>query len=83
MKNIQCEKVIAFLDMVAKQRNKCNYRYGWMEGLRYCEQLQTVLTFCWLSGGIDHKEYDSLCKKYKVRYKDIRKLIYSADILDD
>lgn len=82
MKDIKIVKVIAYIDMLVKQRTGYDKRTGWLDSVRCCEQIQNILLLCWLSGGIDRKEYDSLAKKYKVRSKDIRRYIYTADVLD-
>lgn len=83
MKNLTSDKIMQYIIFVDRQRRNCNQKYGYMENIRYCEQLQTIFMFLWLCGAIDRKEYNTLSKKYKVRYKDMRKIIYTLDLAND
>lgn len=81
MKDIKAVKVIGYIDMLAKQRSKCSKKYGWMELLEYCRQIQSILLFMWLIGAIDRNEYKTYLRKYKVRNVDLKNYIVMEDNL--
>lgn len=82
MKDVKIDKVLAYVDSLALFRSKCDKNTGWVDALRYCNDIQGLLMVMWLVGALEHKEYEKLCRKYKVRYKDLRRYIYYADIVD-
>lgn len=80
MKDIRAEKVIRYLDNINRQRKQCTSKYGWIENVKYIEQIQTISMLMWLIGAIDHPEYKSLLKRYKATSKDMRKAIHINDL---
>lgn len=82
MKDVKIDKVLAYVDSLALFRSKCDKNTGWVDALRYCNDIHSLLMVMWFVGALEYKEYEKLCKKYKVRYKDLRRYILYADIVD-
>lgn len=83
MKDLSVDRILGYLERMKKNRKEEYKTLGYMSSLLYAREVNGVLHMLWMCGCIDYVEFKKLEKKYSLTGKDLRKLIYCADLISD
>lgn len=83
MKDCRASRILKYMERMKAGRRKEAKSSGYIASVLYAREVNSILHMLWLCGSIDYDELKRMEKKYSLTSKDIRKILYCADLISE